>query len=283
MTSLEKFFARATQRHKNRVELADALLSGRLAGYVWYRLRFFLILQVVAIALHFVEYGIFRAIFSQQQLVTMVLLKDACVLLGGFFWGRSRTTARTDAHRGQGGARKDAAALVAHRGVARARHRGARHGRRDRALALFLRLRERVPRVRARGRGATRGGSFRERVLRRHLRAAAHLPAAVGGARGSSCSASWSCSRCGNASARTALRLGFSCRVSSRARCRSTTRARRIAGKTCTSGVRQLFSLRDLPRIPLRQTWRPGLAGASLRVGLDARRGDAHAISSRSF
>lgn len=87
MNDIDRWFGRATQRQDSAVSLYARLLTGRLASYFGYRLRFSLLMTSVRFVAHAVEFFIlFNNLGGLATLVVMVL-RIGSVTVGGAWWG----------------------------------------------------------------------------------------------------------------------------------------------------------------------------------------------------
>jgi hypothetical protein len=84
---LRRWFAAKSLAQAKNVPLEEALLGSRRVGYVWYRLKFFLVIQVVLLVIHLLEFSLLFNIFSNKQLLSAVFLYHALSLTGAFWWG----------------------------------------------------------------------------------------------------------------------------------------------------------------------------------------------------
>ena len=87
MNDLRSWF-RAEARRQGRARfLEDALLSDRIAGYAWYRLRYFGARLLAATVVHSIRFLFIYYLFSRQTFVALVLAHAGAGFVGSFWWG----------------------------------------------------------------------------------------------------------------------------------------------------------------------------------------------------
>lgn len=63
------------------------MLGGRFFAYAWFRLRFFVGSSLLRVCLHLIEFTILALIFSQDSLLSVLLIRTLGRLLAAWWWG----------------------------------------------------------------------------------------------------------------------------------------------------------------------------------------------------
>lgn len=87
MSAFDRWLKREIAREGRAVYLEDALLSGRFAAYAVYRLRYFLGRSLVEVFIHIIEFTFLAFIFTQQALVSALLIRATGSFLNAWWWG----------------------------------------------------------------------------------------------------------------------------------------------------------------------------------------------------
>ncbi|MBW2731319.1 MAG: hypothetical protein JRH20_02940 [Deltaproteobacteria bacterium] len=87
MSALERWLDVRARREARRVLLEDALIGGRMAAYLWYRLRWVGLTLVVLMAVNLLELWFFFAVFMQRGVLVAVVARNVLQLINSFFFG----------------------------------------------------------------------------------------------------------------------------------------------------------------------------------------------------
>lgn len=104
MNDVDRWFDRTARRSRQPVTLYPSLLTGRIFGYLGYRLRYPLLIATVRFAVHVAEFFILLASLGGVAAYTVMMLRAGSLFVSGGWWGLlevMRERVRTFARSGQ--------------------------------------------------------------------------------------------------------------------------------------------------------------------------------------
>jgi len=90
-TDLSEWFDHHARREQRRPSLEEALFNDRFAGYIWYRLRFFLLRYACDSVLCAIRFVFLFRMFSHSQFYTLLVAQTVADMACGFWWGALET------------------------------------------------------------------------------------------------------------------------------------------------------------------------------------------------
>lgn len=87
MSDIDRWFARTARRKRQPIMLYPSLLTGRIFGYLRYRLRYPLLLATVRFAVHVAEYFILLSTLGGVAAFTVMMLRAGSLFISGGWWG----------------------------------------------------------------------------------------------------------------------------------------------------------------------------------------------------
>ena len=104
MNEVDRWFERTARDSRHPVTLYPSLLTGRIFGYLRYRLRYPLLIATVRFAVHVAEFFILLASLGGVAAYTVMMLRAGSLFVSGGWWGLlevMRERVRTFARAGQ--------------------------------------------------------------------------------------------------------------------------------------------------------------------------------------
>lgn len=87
MNDVDRWFERTARESRQPVALYPSLLTGRIFGYLRYRLRYPLLIATVRFAVHVVEFFILLSSLGGVAAYTVMLLRAGTLFVSGGWWG----------------------------------------------------------------------------------------------------------------------------------------------------------------------------------------------------
>ncbi|MGV0992969.1 MAG: hypothetical protein ACOYB7_12025 [Mycobacterium sp.] len=87
MNDIDRWFERTARRNTPPVSLYPSLLTGRIFGYLRYRLRYPLLIATVRFAVHVAEFFILLSSLGGVAAFTVMMLRAGSVFVAGGWWG----------------------------------------------------------------------------------------------------------------------------------------------------------------------------------------------------
>lgn len=87
MNDVDRWFDRAARRTTQPVSLYPSLLTGRVFGYLRYRLRYPLLIATIRFAVHVAEFFILLSSLGGVAAFTVMVLRAGSLLISGGWWG----------------------------------------------------------------------------------------------------------------------------------------------------------------------------------------------------
>lgn len=87
MSEVDRWFERTARGRRQPVTLYPSLLTGRIRGYLGYRLRYPLLLATVRFAVHVVEFFILLSSLGGVAAFTVMMLRAGSLFVSGGWWG----------------------------------------------------------------------------------------------------------------------------------------------------------------------------------------------------
>lgn len=87
MNDVDRWFDRAARRTTQPVTLYPSLLTGRVFGYLRYRLRYPLLIATIRFAVHVAEFFILMSSLGGVAAFTVMVLRAGSLLISGGWWG----------------------------------------------------------------------------------------------------------------------------------------------------------------------------------------------------
>lgn len=87
MNDVDRWFDRAARRTTQPVSLYPSLLTGRVFGYLRYRLRYPLLIATIRFAVHVAEFFILMSSLGGVAAFTVMVLRAGSLLISGGWWG----------------------------------------------------------------------------------------------------------------------------------------------------------------------------------------------------
>lgn len=87
MNDVERWFARTARRSRQPMALYPSLLTGRVFGYLGYRVRYPLLVATVRFAVHVAEFFILLSSLGGVAAFTVMVLRAGSLVVAGGWWG----------------------------------------------------------------------------------------------------------------------------------------------------------------------------------------------------
>ena len=87
MNDVDRWFDRAARRSTQPAALYPSLLTGRVSGYLRYRLRYPLLIATIRFAVHVAEFFILLSSLGGVAAFTVMVLRAGGLLISGGWWG----------------------------------------------------------------------------------------------------------------------------------------------------------------------------------------------------
>ncbi len=87
MNDVERWFARTARRSRQPMSLYPSLLTGRIFGYLGYRVRYPLLVATVRFAVHVAEFFILLSSLGGVAAFTVMVLRAGSLVVAGGWWG----------------------------------------------------------------------------------------------------------------------------------------------------------------------------------------------------
>ncbi|WP_193044277.1 hypothetical protein [Mycolicibacterium baixiangningiae] len=87
MNDIDRWFDRTGRREQRTVSLYACLLTGKMFGYFWYRLRYALVVDGATFVVHVAEFLIILTSLGGLAAFTVMILRVGSLIVSGAWWG----------------------------------------------------------------------------------------------------------------------------------------------------------------------------------------------------